>query len=68
MRAWRYCQHDAGHAIATVAYAAAALGWSTRIADAFADDDIAAILGLERPEDFPDAEAESPEDNEAADK
>ena len=28
MRAWRYCQHDCGHAIAAIAYAAAALGWN----------------------------------------
>src|SRR5690606_20057191 len=26
-RAYRYCQHDAGHAMAAVRYAAAALGW-----------------------------------------
>ena len=26
MRAWRYCQHDCGHAIAAVSYVAAALG------------------------------------------
>ena len=31
MRAWRYCQHDCGHAIAAVSYAAAALGWQTRL-------------------------------------
>ena len=32
MRAFRYCHHDCGHAIAAVAYAAAALGWRTRSA------------------------------------
>ncbi|HYC36292.1 MAG TPA: nitroreductase [Usitatibacter sp.] len=31
MRAWRYCQHDCGHAIAAVAYAAAVLGWQARM-------------------------------------
>ena len=30
-RAFRYCQHDAGHALAAVRYAAAALGWSARL-------------------------------------
>ena len=30
LRAYRYCQHDCGHAIAAVAYAAAALGWRKR--------------------------------------
>ena len=61
MRAWRYCQHDAGHAIAAIAYAAAALGWPTRIAEGYSDEDVAAILGLDRLEDFHDAEAETPD-------
>lgn len=61
MRAWRYCQHDAGHAIAAIAYAAAALGWATRIAEGYSDEDVAAILGLDRLEDFHGAEAETPD-------
>jgi SagB-type dehydrogenase family enzyme len=61
MRAWRYCQHDAGHAIAAVAYAAAALGWPARIAEGYSDEDVAAILGLDRLEDFQGAEAETPD-------
>ncbi|HZZ92912.1 MAG TPA: SagB/ThcOx family dehydrogenase [Usitatibacter sp.] len=61
MRAWRYCQHDAGHAIAALSYAAAALGWSTRIAEGFSDEDVAAILGVDRLEDFQGAEAETPD-------
>ena len=32
-RAFRYCQHDAGHAIATMRYAAAALGWHALVWD-----------------------------------
>jgi len=51
-RAFRYCQHDAGHAIATVRYAAAALGWSALLLDSFSDDDVAAVLGLDRDADF----------------
>ncbi|MBI3411257.1 MAG: SagB/ThcOx family dehydrogenase [Planctomycetes bacterium] len=51
-RAFRYCQHDAGHAIATVRYAAAALGWSALLLDPFSDDDVAAMLGLDRAADF----------------
>ena len=31
LRAYRYCQHDCGHAIAAVAYAAAALGWRASV-------------------------------------
>ena len=51
-RAFRYCQHDAGHALATVRYAAAALGWSAVLLDSFSDDDVAAMLGLDRAADF----------------
>jgi nitroreductase len=51
-RAFRYCQHDAGHAIATVRYAAATLGWSARLLDEVPDPAIAAVLGLTQPESF----------------
>ena len=51
-RAFRYCQHDIGHAIATVRYAAAALGWSAFLLDSLADDDVAAVIGLNRSADF----------------
>jgi SagB-type dehydrogenase family enzyme len=51
-RAFRYCQHDVGHAIAAVRYAAATLGWSARLLDAPGDDDVAAVLGLDRAADF----------------
>lgn len=59
-RAWRYCQHDVGHAVASVAYAAATLGWRARLLDGAGDDDVEAILGLARGEAHP-AEAEEPE-------
>ena len=49
-RAFRYCQHDAGHAIATVRYAAAVLGWSAQLIADISDNDVAAILGLNQPE------------------
>jgi SagB-type dehydrogenase family enzyme len=45
-RAFRYCQHDVGHAIAAVRYAAAALGWSAVLLDHLADDAVVALLGL----------------------
>ena len=32
-RAFRYCQHDAGHAIATVSLAVAGLGWKATLLD-----------------------------------
>jgi SagB-type dehydrogenase family enzyme len=51
-RAFRYCQHDAGHALAAVRYAAAAQGWSARLLDHFADDTLSSWLGLDRDSDF----------------
>lgn len=60
-RAYRYCQHDAGHAMAALRYAAAALGWQTRLLDQWGDNDIARLLGLDRDEDFQDAEREAPD-------
>jgi len=61
MRAFRYCQHDCGHAIAAVSYAAASLGWQTRMVDAAADEDVAALLGLDRSTDFLGVEREEPD-------
>ena len=60
-RAFRYCQHDIGHALGTLRYAAAALGWRVRLLDAWGDDDIAGLLGLDRQADFAGAEAEAPD-------
>jgi SagB-type dehydrogenase family enzyme len=47
LRAYRYCQHDAGHALAAVRYAAAALGWSARLLAHLGDDAVSAWLGLD---------------------
>ncbi|MBK7583887.1 MAG: SagB/ThcOx family dehydrogenase [Myxococcales bacterium] len=44
-RAFRYCHHDLGHALAAVSYAAAALGWHCRLLDALTHDELAAVLG-----------------------
>src|SRR4051812_37749451 len=60
-RAFRYCQHDAGHAIAALRLAAAALGWSALILDAVADETIDRLLGLDRAADFDGAERENGE-------
>lgn len=60
-RAYRYCQHDAGHAIAAVRYAAAILGWQARLLSEWSDAAIASILGLEREADFAAAEREYPD-------
>src|SRR6266550_971836 len=59
MRAWRYCQHDCGHAIAALSYAAAALGWQTRALSSAGDETVAAMLGIDRDSDFRLAEKEA---------
>lgn len=60
-RAFRYCQHDIGHALGALGYAAALLGWRARLLDSCGDDDIAALLGLDRLDDFIGAEREAPD-------
>jgi SagB-type dehydrogenase family enzyme len=60
-RAFRYCQHDAGHAIGTLRIGAATLGWSAVVLDELADETLEALLGLDRSADFRDAERESAE-------
>jgi SagB-type dehydrogenase family enzyme len=60
-RAFRYCQHDVGHAIGALRIAAATLGWSALVLDAVADETIDALLGLDRSEDFDGAERENAE-------
>lgn len=57
-RAFRYCQHDVGHALAALSYAAACLGWTVELYSELADADIAAWLGLDRSEDFIERERE----------
>jgi SagB-type dehydrogenase family enzyme len=57
-RAFRYCQHDAGHAIGALRIAAATLGWSASLLDGLADETIDDLLGLNRAADFAGAERE----------
>ena len=57
-RAFRYCQHDVGHAIAAVRYAAATLGWQARVLTDWSDAAIGTLLGLDRDQDFGAAERE----------
>ena len=60
-RAFRYCQHDVGHAIGSLRFAAALLGWRLSLLPEWSDAQIAALLGLDRDEDYDDAEREEPE-------
>ena len=56
-RAYRYCQHDAGHAMGAIAIAAAGLGWQTQILDDLGTEELALLLGTGND----DAESEEPD-------
>ncbi len=60
-RAFRYCNHDAGHAIGTVRIAAATLGWKMTLLDGVDQDTVALLLGTNRVDDFADVEVEHPD-------
>lgn len=60
-RALRYCQHDIGHSLAALSYAAGCLGWTVELLSEVADADLAAWLGLDREADFVALEQEAPD-------
>ncbi len=45
-RAFRYCQHDVGHAIGALSVAAAALGWRARLIEGPSSSALARFLGV----------------------
>ncbi|GAB2230879.1 hypothetical protein Droror1_Dr00015175 [Drosera rotundifolia] len=45
-RAFRYCNHDIGHAIAAVSIAAAGLGWDVKMLDELGYHDLENLMGL----------------------
>lgn len=47
-RAFRYCQHDTGHAIAAITIAARVLGWRTVLLERPTDASISTLLGIDR--------------------
>jgi len=57
-RAFRYCHHDVGHAIGAARIAAATLGWNLALLDGTDQATLASLLGVNREEDFADAERE----------
>src|SRR5713226_3722900 len=59
-RAFRYCQHDLGHAVAAVRIAAAMAGWRCAMLPDWSHRDIATVTGIDREGDFVDAEREEP--------
>ena len=60
-RAFRYCNHDAGHAIGTARIAAATLGWNMVLLDGVSQNTTAMLLGTDRTDDFQDVEPEHPD-------
>ncbi|KMP11282.1 hypothetical protein UR09_03795 [Candidatus Nitromaritima sp. SCGC AAA799-A02] len=58
LRAFRYCHHDLGHALAAVSFACAGLGWRAVLMDHMGNDDLEVILGLSEKKG---AEAEIPD-------
>jgi len=60
-RAFRYCQHDIGHALGTIRFAAAAVGWKIRLLDHVGGAAVSQLLGLDREADYVGAEREHPE-------
>ena len=59
-RAFRYCQHDLGHASAAVSMAAGLVGWRAALLPAWSHRAIAAVTGIDRDQDFFEAEREEP--------
>src|SRR5207244_7238899 len=57
-RAFRYCQHDLGHAVAAVAIAAALASQRASIVSDWPHEQIAALAGIDRDQDYVDAERE----------
>jgi SagB-type dehydrogenase family enzyme len=57
-RAFRYCNHDVGHAIGSARIAAATLGWKMVLLDGMDHRTIAMVLGTDRADDYANAEPE----------
>ncbi|MBI3806435.1 MAG: SagB/ThcOx family dehydrogenase [Nitrospirae bacterium] len=60
-RAFRYCNHDIGHAIGTARIAAATLGWKMVLLDGLSQDITSMLLGTDRAGDFQGVEPEHPD-------
>ena len=60
-RAFRYCNHDVGHAIGTARIAAATLGWNMALLDGLSQNTTTMLLGTNRTNDFQDVEPEHPD-------
>jgi SagB-type dehydrogenase family enzyme len=47
-RAFRYCNHDIGHALAAVSFSAGLIGWKVSYLSGLSDHDIQTVLGFDR--------------------
>ena len=45
-RAFRYCNHDVGHAIGALGFCARTLGWEARVIENLADEDLGWLVGI----------------------
>jgi SagB-type dehydrogenase family enzyme len=60
-RAFRYCNHDMGHAVASISFAANLLGWKVSYLSEVADEDLSHLLGFHKTrwvkheEEYPEA-------------
>jgi SagB-type dehydrogenase family enzyme len=59
-RAFRYCQHDLGHALAALSYAAGLEGFHARVQSEWSRNEIATLTGVDRADDYLEAEREEP--------
>ncbi len=59
-RAFRYCQHDVGHAMAALSFSANLLGWKVAWLNTVSDEEIARLLGFDQTQ-WPEFELEHPE-------
>src|ERR1700737_2901560 len=59
-RAFRYCQHDVGHALAALSFSANLLGWKVTWLNAVSDEEIARLLGFDQTQ-WPEFELEHTE-------
>ena len=60
-RAFRYCQHDIGHAVAAIRFAAVLCGWNVQLVSSWSTEDMAALIGTDRTSDFHEGEHEEAE-------
>lgn len=51
-RAYRYCQHDAGHCIGALRLAASIQGWQINLIENVPDSTVETLFGLDRHDDF----------------